>query len=93
MATRKGGEWSLRTTPYLQFSVMVDGDDAVIVTWELAIGELMGDRGLHVGTNDPLQVFLYPQHDARGPADAAFVESEITRVTGLLAGLDLTGAG
>lgn len=86
-------EWTKQATPYLVYSVHPDRDGSVLFTWELAIGELMGDAGLQIGANDPLNLFLFPQHDARGPATGAFVVSEMDRTERILGGLNLLSGG
>lgn len=89
---RRTGErhYALTVSRYLSYSV--HWDPAVrraTFTWEHAIGEFMGDRGMQVGSNEPLNSFLYPQHDAQGPEDVAFVVGEMDRIEAILRSLDL----
>ena len=89
---RKGVvQYSLRATRYLTYWIHWDpGDGTVLFTWEMAIGDYMHDRGLQVGANESLNTFLYPQLDARGPDDVAFIASELDRTEALLRSMDLT---
>ncbi|HEX9697396.1 MAG TPA: hypothetical protein VGB64_13915 [Actinomycetota bacterium] len=89
--SRRIPEWSLQASPYLVFSVQAEDDGAVLFTWELAIGEFMHAHGLQIGTNEALNLFLFPQRDARGAADATFVVDEMERVRKILGSLDLSG--
>ncbi|MGH2829881.1 MAG: hypothetical protein ACRDJM_05310 [Actinomycetota bacterium] len=97
MGFRRSGSrnpgWTKQTTPYLVYAVHGQEDGTVLFTWELAIGELMGHLGLQIGANDPLNLFLFPQHDSLGPATAAFVVSEIERTEAILKAVDLATAG
>lgn len=90
VGTRRADEWVKQATPYLTYSVHLD-EAGALFTWEVAIGELMSDHGLQVGSNETLNQFLFPKHDARGPADIDFVVSEIARAEDLLRAIDLTG--
>lgn len=76
---------------YLTYWVHWDPEErAVLFTWELAIGEYMGDRGLQLGSNEALNSFLFPQYDARGAQDIAFVVGEMERTEQVLRSLDFT---
>lgn len=91
--TRRSEEWTKQATRYLVYSVHPQSDGTALFTWEFAVGEFMGDHGLQLGSNDPLNLFLFPQHDAHGPQTGAFVASEMDRTERMLAGLDLLSAG
>ncbi|MHB8511183.1 MAG: hypothetical protein ACYDCC_03285 [Actinomycetota bacterium] len=88
IGARRSEEWVKQATQYLTYSLHPIDEHEILFTWELAIGELMRDRGFMVGTNDPLQVFLYPQSDSKGPATIEFVTSEIKRTQLSLKELD-----
>ena len=65
---------------YLVYNVHWDpevGD--VLFTWEFAIGEFFDAHGLQIGSNEALNLFLFPQNDAKGPPDISFVASELDR--------------
>lgn len=84
------GQYSRRVTPYLTVWVHHGTRDAhVLVTWELALGEYLDRLGMQVGSNEPLNQFLFPQRDVRGPADIGFVVAELDRVETLLRSIDL----
>lgn len=89
--SRRASEWTLQASPYLVFSVLAQDDGAVLFTWEVAIGEFMAAHGLQIGTNETLNLFLFPQRDARGPADVTFIVDEMERVRKILSSLDLSG--
>lgn len=88
----RGGilQYSRRVTPYLTCWVHHDrGDAQVLMTWEHALGEYLDQLGLQVGSNEPLNQFLFPQRDTRGPADASFVVAEMDRIETVLRSIDL----
>ena len=65
---------------YLIYNVHWDPATAdVLFTWEFAIGEFFDARGLQIGSNEALNLFLFPQYDARGTTDIAFVAGELDR--------------
>jgi hypothetical protein len=87
-------QFALQASPYLVYAVHWDlGDGSVLFSWEFAIGAFMAERGLQVGSNEELNTFLFPQHDARGEQDIAFVVQEMDRAEAILRTLDfLEGA-
>jgi hypothetical protein len=88
----RGGvrQHSRRVTRYLTCWAHHDPQAGnVLITWEHAIGEYLDGLGLQVGSNEPLNQFLFPQRDVRGPAEASFVVTEIERVETLLRSVDL----
>jgi hypothetical protein len=88
----RGGvrQYSRRASAYLTCWVHHDATDAsVLVTWEHAIGEYLDALGLQVGSNEPLNQFLFPQHDVRGVADVSFVVAEFDRIEAVLRSIDL----
>jgi hypothetical protein len=88
----RGGilQYSRRLSTYLTAWVHHDRRaETVLVTWEHAIGEYLNGLGLQVGSNEPLNQYLFPQRDARGPADAAFVVGELDRIESVLGAIDL----
>lgn len=92
---RKGVvQYALQATRYLVFWVHWDpGSPEILFTWELDIGEFVSDHGMQIGANEKLNLFLFPQHDARGPADISFVAQELDRADSLLRAIDLTARG
>ncbi|HVL91342.1 MAG TPA: hypothetical protein VM841_14015 [Actinomycetota bacterium] len=87
---RRVPEWTHQASPYLIFSVQAEADGYILFTWELAIGEFMHAHGLQIGTNEALNLFLFPERDSRGPADVTFVVDEMDRVRKILSSLDLS---
>jgi len=89
---RKGVlQYSWRSTRYLTYWLHWNPSDGdVLFTWELDLGEFMHDRGMQVGANETLNTFLFPQYDARGPADIQFVVQELDRAESVLKSIDLT---
>jgi hypothetical protein len=88
----RGGvlQYSARRSHYLTFWAHHDPTaDMVLFTWELAIGELLDDQDMQLGANEPLNQFMFPKHDVRGPASADFIVAEMERIEAKLAGLDL----
>ena len=90
-SSRRGIQYSLSATRYLTYWVHWDQEEATaLFTWELDIGEFMHDQQMQIGANETLNLFLFPQRDAKGPADISFVAGEIDRSETLLRSIDLT---
>ena len=88
----RGGvlQYSRRLTPFLTTWVHHDPRaGTALVTWEHALGEYLDRLGLQVGSNEPLNQYLFPQRDARGPAEASFLVGELDRIESLLRDVDL----
>jgi hypothetical protein len=78
--SRRGGRmWTLPFNRYLTFTLH-DYDDAVVLTWSFALGDLLLDRGWQTSTTDTSVAEIYPQRDVRLPLDIEAVGGEITRV-------------
>lgn len=83
-------QFALQTTPYLTFWVHWNvAEESVLFTWEHAIGEYVSANGLQIGSNEELNQFMFPKHDARGPQDIAFVVAEMDRAEQVLRGVNL----
>lgn len=90
-SSRRGIQYVMKATRYLAYWVHWDQEEGTaLFTWELDIGELMHDRQMQIGANETLNLFLFPQHDAKGPADISFVARELDHSEGLLRSIDLT---
>ena len=84
-------QYAMTATRYLTYWVHWNPEEGtVLFTWELAVGEFMHDHGLQIGANETLNLFLFPQHDGRGPADVSFVAQELDRAESLLGSIRLT---
>ena len=78
--SRRGGRtWVLPWSRILTF-VLHEYPDAVILTWSLAFGEHLVERGWQSSITDPSVAEVYPEHDVRIPAEIEAVEAEIRRV-------------
>ena len=82
--------FSLARNPYLTYWLHVPWDEAAdaIFTWEFAIGEYMDDYGLQIGTNEPLNQFLFPQTDQQVDQDLGAVVAAMEQVERMFAGMD-----
>jgi hypothetical protein len=90
-SSRRGDQYALAATRYLTYWVHWNQEDGTcLFTWEVDIGELMHNRELQIGANETLNLFLFPQYDARGPADVSFVAQELDRAESILKSIDLT---
>src|SRR5438093_10966399 len=73
-------QYAKNANRYLTYHVHWDPlEGTILFTWELAIGEFFDHRQMQIGSNDALNLFLFPQFDARGPADVGFVAGELDR--------------
>jgi hypothetical protein len=82
--SRRGGRmWALPFNRFLTF-VLHDYGDVVVMTWSVALGEYLVERGWRIGVTDTSTAELYPQVDVRVPRDIEAVEAEVRRVLGLL---------
>jgi hypothetical protein len=82
-----------RPTPFLTYWVQAYDDGTALFTWEFAIGEYAASLGLQVGSDEHLNTFLYPRHDARGPQDAAWLASQLERIEAILRSFSLLDPG
>ena len=90
---RRELQYAKRENRYLTYQVHWDPDDTdVLFTWEFGIGEFFDHRGMQIGSNEALNLFLFPQYDARGPADVSFVASELDRIEQILRSLNFIDA-
>ena len=78
---------------YLVYHVHWNPEDPdVLFTWEFGIGEFFDARGMQIGSNEALNLFLFPQFDSKGPPDVAFIVAELDRAEQLLRSLDFVDA-
>jgi len=68
-------------------------DGIALFTWEFAIGEYMNEYGLQIGTNEPLNQFLFPQDDTEVPEDLGAVVKAMERTEAMFAGMDFGHRG
>ena len=78
--SRRGGRmWVLPWSRILTF-VLHEYQDACVLTWSLAFGEHLVERGWRSSITDPSVAEVYPEHDVRLPLEVEAVEAEIRRV-------------
>ena len=81
-----------KTSRYLVYNVHWNPEETeVLFTWEFAVGEFFDARGMQIGSNESLNLFLFPQFDAKGPPEVSFVAGELDRAEQLLRSLDFLG--
>jgi hypothetical protein len=91
---KRDADYFARTaSPYLTYYIHAYPDGTALFTWEFAIAEYMATRGLQVGSDEHLNTFLYPQSDARGPQDAAWVAEQLERTEAVLDSISLLDSG
>jgi hypothetical protein len=82
--------FTLSRNRYLTYWLHVPAyaDEPALFTWEFAIGEYMDEYGLQVGSNEPLNQYLFPQTDTEVGQDVADVVKAIERVETMFASMD-----
>jgi hypothetical protein len=82
--------FTLSRNRYLTYWLHVppDADEPALFTWEFAIGEYMDEYGLQVGSNEPLNQYLFPQTDTEVGRDIADVVKALERVETIFAGMN-----
>jgi hypothetical protein len=81
--------FSLARNRFLTYWLHVPADAGLaLFTWELAIGEYMNEYGLQIGTNEPLNQFLFPQRDREIEQDLAAVVKAMEQTEATFAGMD-----
>jgi hypothetical protein len=63
-------------------------DEPALFTWEFALGEYMDEYGLQVGSNEPLNQYLFPQADTEVDQDLADVVKAMERTETMFAGMN-----
>jgi hypothetical protein len=86
--------YSLARNRFLTYWVHVPPDgEAALFTWEFAIGEYMDEYGLQIGTNEPLNQFLFPQTDTELAQDLGALVKAMERTEAMFAGMDFGHRG
>ena len=81
--------FSLARNRFLTYWLHVPPDSGLaLFTWEFAIGEYMDEYGLQIGTNEPLNQFLFPQTDKEVDQDLAAVIKAMEQTEAAFAGMD-----
>ncbi len=82
--------YAKQASRYLVYNLHWDPDASeVLFTWEFAIGEFFDAHRMQIGSNEALNLFLFPQFDARGGPDIAFVAAELDRAEQIFRSIDL----
>lgn len=76
--------YSATPNRFLTYWVHVYGDGTALFTWEFAIADYLAERGIQVGSNEALNLFMYPRQDERGPQDAAWLAGAMDRAEAIL---------
>jgi hypothetical protein len=86
--------YSLARNRFLTYWVHVPPDDGLaLFTWEFAIGEYMDEYGLQLGTNEPLNQFLFPQTDTEIAAELPALVKVMERTEAMFAGMNFGHRG
>lgn len=79
-ASRRGGRmWTLAFNRVLTFTLH-DYHDRIVLTWSVAFGEILSERGWQSSVTDLSVLEVYPRHDVQLPLRIDAVEAEIRRV-------------
>jgi hypothetical protein len=92
---RRGGtkRFARRTNPYLHHWVLVHPDGTAELTWELELGAYLKAKGFHVSVQDELSLLLFPSGEARGPAEASWLDEHLAESDRALGSVDLAAGG
>jgi hypothetical protein len=86
--------FSLARNRYLTYWLHLPADDTMaLFTWEFALGEYMDEYGLQVGSNEPLNQYLFPQVDTEVAQDMAEVAKALERTEAMFAGMNFGHRG
>jgi hypothetical protein len=88
----RGGtlRFARRSHPFLQWWVLAHPDGTAELTWEFELGAYLKAKGFAFSVQDELSLLLFPLGEARGPAEASWLSTEIDRAQAHLSSLDLT---
>jgi len=63
-------------------------DGSALFTWEFAVAGFLQDHRIQLGSNEALNLFMFPVEDERGTQDAAWVTAAMDRADAALRSLD-----
>jgi hypothetical protein len=89
--SRGAQTYSTQPHRFLTYYVHVSGDRALF-TWEFAVAGFLLERGIQIGSNEELNLFLFPVQDEEGAQDAAWLDAAIERTQTTLRDLDFAEA-
>jgi hypothetical protein len=72
---------------FMTYTVHAYADGTAIFTWELALGDLLAERGIQIGSSEPLNQYMYPAADLRGAQDGAWLVAAVERTEALLSSI------
>ena len=88
-AGRGAHVYSAAPSRYLTYWVHAYHDGSALFTWEYAIAEFLGERGIQLGDGEVLNLFIYPQQYERGPQDGAWLVAAVDRADAHIRSLHL----
>ena len=91
-ADRGEEQYALAASEFLTYWVHVYADGTALFTWEFAIAEYVAERGLAIGSNETLNLFMFPRDDERGPQDPAWLAGRLDAAEARLASIRFAGA-
>jgi NAD/NADP transhydrogenase beta subunit len=71
--------------PFLTYTVQAFDDGTALFSWEFAVGEYLGTKGIQFGSDETLNQFAFPREDERGPQEGVWLVEVIERARALLA--------
>jgi hypothetical protein len=78
---------------FLTYWLHAYDDGSALFTWEFAVGEYLSERGIQLGSNEVLNLFMFPTQDERGPQQTEWVEAVMARAGATLGSLDFANPG
>jgi hypothetical protein len=81
---RAGSLYVASPNPYMAYMVHAYEDGTALFTWEFAIADYLATVGLQLGSDEALNLFLYPREDIPGSQDAAWLADAIDRTERVL---------
>jgi len=79
--------FTARPNDFMTFSVHTYPDGSAIFSWEFALGEYLDLHDIQIGSPEPLNQFMYAQHDLRGQQDGAWLIGAIEQTEALLSSI------
>ncbi|HKI29673.1 MAG TPA: hypothetical protein VKB32_09645 [Actinomycetota bacterium] len=73
--------------PFLTYTVQAFDDGTALFSWEFAVGEYLGTKGIQFGSDETLNQFMFPREDTRGPQEAAWLGEAIERARAQVASI------
>ena len=70
---------------FLTYTVQAFDDGTALFSWEFAVGEYLGTKGIQFGSDETLNQFMFPREDERGPQEADWLAGCIERAEAQLA--------